>query len=519
MFKLNDGYFESIVCPEIKDGKNCGLINCVFKHSNDEDNNDSDRQSKRPSPDSSNELKRRRVDEVSHSETVQTDDKKDVLMILPKAITHINIPRPTRSKNTKEIAKIIKSNTPNKAALAKEYEICQNSKSIEDYNKAIELYLQPKQVELVDPELILPKELTSPPATIQVRKQNILLLVEALKQMQPELKHPKLTAIEKEATIAMETSKSTYMQTFKRKVYEIKNPGKVKTAKKDLTNEDYYKGLLGNLIPRDKLKKYGYIMDIPEAIEPSEKRVCRRCNVEFYLKDQLVPTHCMYHSRKSTKRNRERVYECCGSVVGDNESEACTSSSYHVFYWSNPEEMQHFLPFKETQKMFPKNKYALKALGIDCEMGFTTKGFELLRITAIDFFTGEEAIDLLVRPKGEVIDLNTQWSGIAEIKDEAISFEQLIELLGEIMDENTVLIGHGLENDMNAMRLIHNKIVDTAVLFPRNKTSPTFRYSLKNLTFTYLSKNIQTGQHDSGEDSLAAIDIVKYFIKKESNFN
>ncbi|KAM9924720.1 hypothetical protein OXX59_004340 [Metschnikowia pulcherrima] len=148
-------------------------------------------------------------------------------------------------------------------------------------------------------------------------------------------------------------------------------------------------------------------------------------------------------------------------------------------------------------------------------MGYTTKGFELLRITAVDFFSGESVLDILVRPKGKVLDLNTKWSGVAEIKEEAVSFEDSIMLLGEIADANTVMVGHGLENDMNAMRLIHNKLVDTAVLYPKHKTSPTFRFSLKQLTFQYLGRNIQAGEHDSGEDSLAAIDVTKYFIEQD----
>ena len=149
-------------------------------------------------------------------------------------------------------------------------------------------------------------------------------------------------------------------------------------------------------------------------------------------------------------------------------------------------------------------------------MGFTTRGFELLRITAVDFFSGEDIIDILVRPKGEVIDLNTKWSGIAEIKEEALNFEDLIRLLGEVIDSNTILIGHGLENDMNSMRLIHERIIDTAVLYPKHKTSPKFRFPLKYLTFKYLGRTIQSGEHDSSEDSLAAIDVVKYFINQDS---
>ena len=78
-----------------------------------------------------------------------------------------------------------------------------------------------------------------------------------------------------------------------------------------------------------------------------------------------------------------------------------------------------------------------------------------------------------------------------------------------------MLIGHGLENVLKAMRMLHKRVIDTAILYPKHKATPKFRYSLKQLAFEYLGRVIQTGEHDSGEDSLAAIDVVKHFIKKE----
>ena len=201
------------------------------------------------------------------------------------------------------------------------------------------------------------------------------------------------------------------------------------------------------------------------------------------------------------------------------DGQPCSKAKNHVYLLNTPEEKQALLPYQFTKELFTTTSTSTKSksrvLGIDCEMGFTTKGFELMRITAIDYFTSKTVLDIFIKPIGEIVDFNTRYSGIHELTDDFLSWEQLMEKLGEIMDSETILIGHGLENDMNAMRLIHENIIDTSILFPNKwKTGPTRRWSLKDLAFEFLSRRIQTGEHDSCEDSIAAIDIVKYFVKK-----
>lgn len=154
-------------------------------------------------------------------------------------------------------------------------------------------------------------------------------------------------------------------------------------------------------------------------------------------------------------------------------------------------------------------------LGLDCEMGYTTKGFELMRVTAVDYFTLKTVMDTYVLPFGEIVDFNTRFSGISALDGDFVSFNQMIQELGTVMDKDTILIGHGLENDMNALRLIHSHIIDTSILYPKFESTPTSRKSLKDLTFKYLSRNIQVGDHDSAEDSIAAIEIVRYHVDKD----
>lgn len=78
----------------------------------------------------------------------------------------------------------------------------------------------------------------------------------------------------------------------------------------------------------------------------------------------------------------------------------------------------------------------------------------------------------------------------------------------KLINKNSILIGHGLENDLNVMRIFHNKVIDTAVLYSKTK----FKVSLKNLAFEFLSRKIQNGEHDSSQDAIATMDVVKVKI-------
>lgn len=527
MFKIKNGDLCTIICPNTLKNQKCLILNCLFDH------NDYNHLHEEPSK---HELESKRK---SESENMNDDSRKSIKItenstpasfgvnsslnfednkfVLPKGINHLYIDRKLRTVQTHKLVKYFKdrsNNIPIKSAINKEYEIATRSKSVEEYEKGIVEFLNPKHACEEDPKFILPREVVpNSPAPLQVRKKFIQTFVDSIKKVQPSLKTPVLNAIDEEYKVAVAATSNTYNTLIKKRIYQILNPEKIKKEDNTINEKEYLKKLEELVIPVTKLSRYGYIMEKPIPEEPETIKTCKRCNNEFRLDEQLLPTKCYYHSGKALKRDdNSRVYECCGGVVG-GETDTCAFSEHHVFYPKNPEEMEWFSPFQYTEEIFGPKKNSFKAVGIDCEMGYTTKGFELLRITAVDFFSGEDVIDIVVKPKGEVIDLNTKWSGISEIKDEALTFEELISLLGEVIDYNTILIGHGLENDMNTMRLIHKRIIDTAILYPKHQTSPTFRYPLKYLTFRYLGRTIQTGEHDSSEDSLAAIDIVKYFIK------
>ncbi len=76
---------------------------------------------------------------------------------------------------------------------------------------------------------------------------------------------------------------------------------------------------------------------------------------------------------------------------------------------------------------------------------------------------------------------NTEFSGITkEILDPITNTIEntLHPMLSKLIKTDTILIGHSLENDFNAMRFYHPKVVDTSVLFRRKNGS---KMKLKNL--------------------------------------
>jgi len=323
--------------------------------------------------------------------------------------------------------------------------------------------------------------------------------------------------------------------------------------------------------PIADLAKYGYVPSVPtkEEVTQAQKgveaaqgwEVCDRCKSRFQVfpgrreEDGALTSGgpCVYHWGKAymqdrlaidPKTKRERKFRCCGESIGD--SRGCTRTDSHVFKVSEVKRLAALLNFEET----PQNKAgSKKPVCIDGEMGYTVQGLELIRLTATLWPNGEELLDVLVRPIGEILDLNSRFSGVwpqqmADAKpwtpgqdnvsptapDKNVSLQKELRivsspaearsLLFQQLSPQTPLIGHGLENDLNAVRIVHPTIIDTALLYPHTAGLP-YRNGLKALMLKHLGRHIQVviddkvRGHDSKEDANAAGDLVKYMIGTE----
>ncbi|KFY93259.1 hypothetical protein V498_04509 [Pseudogymnoascus sp. VKM F-4517 (FW-2822)] len=164
-----------------------------------------------------------------------------------------------------------------------------------------------------------------------------------------------------------------------------------------------------------------------------------------------------------------------------------------------------------------------EVIAMDCEMCMTgEREFSLTRISLVAW-DGTVTLDELVKPEKPIIDYVTQYSGITEemLRPVTNTLHDVQQKLLEILTPRTILIGHSLNADLNALKLTHPFIIDTSLLYPHPRGTP-LKSSLKYLAKKYLGREIQKGGgtvgpgagHDSTEDARTCLDLVKQKCEK-----
>jgi hypothetical protein len=312
--------------------------------------------------------------------------------------------------------------------------------------------------------------------------------------------------------------------------------------------------------PLEGLEKFGYVTSPPPIEEIALAKQanlaaagyekCDRCDTRFQVfpgrndAGQLTTGgECIHHWGKIVRPPRgqsgaitgqlDAHYSCCNAALG---TIGCSTAPTHVFNVKNPARLAAILQFERTPPNPDKKRKT--PVTFDCEMAYTTLGLELVRLTAVSWPAGDPLLDVLVRPYGEILDLNTRFSGVSPtqwanaishspsdltsdptstalsiVSSPAIASSMLFSLL----TPNTPLLGHAIDNDLNSCRIIHPFIIDTVLLFPHPKGLP-IRYGLKMLAGKHLSRGIQLGGdagHDSKEDALATGDLARLRVAEE----
>ena len=150
-------------------------------------------------------------------------------------------------------------------------------------------------------------------------------------------------------------------------------------------------------------------------------------------------------------------------------------------------------------------------LAVDCEMCYVGTGADrrlaLTRASAVGP-DGSVVYDKLCAPREPITDYNTAHSGITaeQMRGVTTTLEDVQRELLELIAQETVLIGHSLENDLRRMRIMHATCVDTVALYPHPR-GPPFRSKLSALTEKHLARRIQEGTHDSVADARATMEL------------
>ncbi|XP_070820211.1 RNA exonuclease 1 homolog [Chaetodon trifascialis] len=249
----------------------------------------------------------------------------------------------------------------------------------------------------------------------------------------------------------------------------------------------------------------------PEAL----KRICCRCGATYFVSQtgkHVRQEECNYHYGKGVKNKVpggvETRYSCCEGVMG---APGCQVFKLHVH------DSLSLDGFVSTVPRPVSNVSCPGVYSLDCEMCYTIHGLELSRVTLVNSSL-QVIYDTFVRPDNEVIDYNTRFSGISEkdVKGTHTTLREVQETLLSFISADTIVIGHGLETDFCALKLLHGMVVDTSVVFP-HRLGPPHKLTLNSITAEYLRRIIQESVcgHDTAEDATACMELMLWKIKED----
>lgn len=164
-----------------------------------------------------------------------------------------------------------------------------------------------------------------------------------------------------------------------------------------------------------------------------------------------------------------------------------------------------------------------QAIAIDCEMCETQDPLSgsknhraLCRLSVVNAEKPDEVLlDTLVKPSWPVTNYRTWINGITKESLDKVEFtvRHAQAFMMALCSEETVIVGHAVQNDLAAMNMEHEVVADSSFLF-HAKDSTTATVSLKDAVKSVMGLDMPE-THDSVNDARKALECVLHWREKD----
>lgn len=193
-----------------------------------------------------------------------------------------------------------------------------------------------------------------------------------------------------------------------------------------------------------------------------------------------------------------------------------TQDILHLFSYSRFVQSQTTFDVSEFDTFLkPKVKSLYFLVALDCEMMICKTGKQVGRVSMLDH-TGSVIYHTFVKPASPVVDYLEQYSGLnAKNTRDGVSLERLRSDLLGIIGTDTYVLGHGIENDLEALNLYTENVIDTSYLY---LNTDGYKVKLCELSRRHFGKSIQKTAHCPTEDAMCCLKLLAYKIAQLKNF-
>ncbi|WCJ31265.1 small RNA degrading nuclease 3 [Euphorbia peplus] len=198
------------------------------------------------------------------------------------------------------------------------------------------------------------------------------------------------------------------------------------------------------------------------------------------------------------------------SVTESPQQRLVRLTSEHPYYPSKYTFPSHDTDWVVTK--LPKKSKLMNSsemIAIDCEMVLCEDGTDaLVRVCVVDQNL-QVKLDEKVKPFKPVEDYRTEITGIsaADLDGVSYSLTDIQKSMKKLLKKGTILVGHGLHNDLQALKLDHAIVIDTSFIFSHvNGRAPSLS-SLCKSVLGYELRN-EGAPHNCVDDANAAMRLV-----------